>query len=131
MNKMKTGLAAGALLGAALVPVAVAGPAEAGWLCTISGGTQCGDLRHGSPDAGDDRPILATCDLGNPWAAAQWVPEGREATCHDTDGFWVEYGTFLTCTFSGDGYGTVRFDHNGQWRKINDGGNFNCKVGAS
>lgn len=131
MNRLKTALAGAALLGASLVPVAAAGPAQAGWLCDWSGGTQCGDVRHGSPDYNDDRPILATCNLADPWSTAQWVAEGREATCRDTDGFWVEYGTFLTCTFHGDGYGSMRVYHTGEWKKITDGENWNCVVGGS
>jgi hypothetical protein len=110
---------------------AVQAPAQAGALCTLSGGTICGDLRHSTPDYGDDGPILATCNLGNPWAAAVWVAEGRDAPCHDTDGLWVEYGTVVTCTWSGDGYGSATLHHTGSWVKIYDNMNWKCVKGTS
>jgi hypothetical protein len=125
---LKKILAPLALLVACLVPVSVAGPAEAGTLCNLTG--ICGSLRHSSPDHGYDAPITATCDLGNPWANITYVYEGQNAGCKDTDGFWVNYGTVIRCTFSGDGYGTVTYHYTGDFVKIRDNANFKCVSGT-
>lgn len=113
------------------VIVGVQAPAQAGALCTASFGAICGDLRHSTPDNGADGPLLATCDLGNPWPNAVWVSEGRDAPCHDTDGLFVNYGTVVTCTWAGDGYGSATLHHTGQWVKIYDNQNWRCVLGTS
>lgn len=103
--------------------------AEAGALCDTL--RICGDLIHSTPDYGYNAPITATCNLGDPWSQVRYVYEGQTANCHDTDGFWVNYGTTITCTWHGDGYGSATFRYTGQWIKIYDNQNWRCVVGVA
>jgi hypothetical protein len=99
-------------------------PAQAGQLCEV--GHICGDFFHYAPDDGFDDPIPVTCDLNVGFGNYQAVAEGKAATCHDADGYWVGPGRTVSC-LAADGKWVKETEHG--WHKLTDNQNLRCVHG--
>jgi hypothetical protein len=119
---LKKILAALALLGACLVPVAAAAPATAG-NCSSLG---CGSIYHYSPDDGFDGPFLFRCNYGDP-SSEHWLHEGwsSKSYCADLDQIYISAGNNIMCKAPWSGWFNLNNGKTG-WFKIYDTEGYTC-----